>query len=100
MENSNPSQPASMQPSVQVPGDSSGNNKMVLWLITGLIITILIAGAVYWYLNNQQTSSNQQISKEPTPILESAKLDSELNSIDIPEMDENFSEVDKDINSL
>lgn len=100
MESSNTPQQTSIQPSVQVPGASSGNNKMVLWLITGLIITILIVGAVYWYLSRQQTSPNQQISKEPTPIGESAKLDSELNLIAIPEVDENFSEVDKDINSL
>ncbi len=99
MENNPAPQPTPMQQVTQTPQLSSGNNKMIFWLITGLIITIMVVGAVYWYLNNQQTESLQQ-NKKPTPIQADTVLQSDLDSIDVPDVDEQFPEVDKDINSL
>lgn len=107
MENSNPVQQPTpnapgpvMQPSVPPPAQTaSGGSKMVLWLISGLVVTILIVGTVYWYLNNQQTES-QIAAKQPPPIKAEENLEKELNSIEIPQVDEQFAEVDKDLNSL
>lgn len=107
MENSNPvQQPIPntpgpvMQPSVPPPAQTaSGGSKMVLWLISGLVVTILIVGAVYWYLNNQQTQS-QIVKKEPPPIKTEDNLQKELDAIKVPEVDEQFAEIDKDLNSL
>lgn len=99
MEN-NPPQPQPVQPVMQAPQqDSSGSNKLVFWLITGLIITIMVVGAVYWYLSTQQTESQKQNSK-PIPIQADTVLESDLNTLDIQDIDAQFPEVDKDINSL
>lgn len=88
-----------MQPTVQIQQSEGGGNKAVFWLIIGLVITILLVGAVYWYLSNQQTK--QGVSKEPNPIqTETAALQTDLDLIQIPEVGEDFAEIDKDLNSL
>lgn len=84
----------------QVAAVPSGGGKTVLWIILGLVLTILIAGAAYWYLNGQQNKP-AQTTVIPTPNTRSnSNLQGDLDAIEIPEVDSNFPEVDKDLGSL
>lgn len=102
MDNNNqapqPIQPT-MQPAPAPVVPSGGGNKMVLWLVTGLIITILIVGGVYWYLSSQKAGSKESAAKSKS-IETEANLEKDLNLIDVPEVDAQFSAVDKDLESL
>lgn len=97
MDNNNPA-PSPMQPA-QAPQPSKGGNKMVLWLVTGLIATILIVGGVYWYLSSQKPVLKESATKSKSSQTE-ANLEKDLNLIDVPEVDANFAAVDKDLESL
>lgn len=101
MDNNNPA-PQPIQPTMQpaqAPQPSEGGNKMVLWLVTGLIITILIVGGVYWYLNSQKAEPKENSAKSKSSQTE-ANLEKDLNLINVPEVDAQFLEVDKDLESL
>lgn len=87
-----------LQPTTQVSQNSDGNNKMILWLVLGLVFTILIVGVVYFYLNNQQ--SKQPTAQAPNYTQPQDNLQTDLNSIDTSDTGSQFSEVDKDLNSL
>ena len=108
MENNNPApQTTPSQPTMQQnpqPTAPSGGSKMFLWIILGLIVTILIIGGVYWYLNNQQSKTDQantsQTQSSAVPVKAESSLQTDLNSIEIPDVDNQFATIDKDINSL
>lgn len=78
----------------------SGGNKMMLWIILGLILTILVVGGAYWYLSNQQPKT-EELTSNSQPLKQGEdNLESDLDLIVVPEVDANFAEVDKDLGSL
>lgn len=115
MDKNNQQQAPIAQPEAQsnpvtpvVPSQSGeGGNKMVVWLIVGLIIIILVVGGVYWYLNKQQKASlpteettTQTSQSTPQPTSESTdSLNNDLNSVDVG-ISTDFSAIDQDLQSL
>lgn len=101
MEESNVSpNPQVMQPATggieQSP--KSNESKMVLWLIGSLVLIILVVGGIYFYLTSQQKA---QIQPTPTPAAKvQENLENELNALDVGDLDQEFSEVDKDLQGL
>lgn len=85
-------QPAATQPA------SGNNNKMILWLVGGLAVVILVFGGIYFYLNSQK---KPQIKPTPTPSPQvQENLESELNSVEVDNLDAEFSTVDQDLENL
>ena len=88
---------------IQTPNEGSGN-KLILWLVGGLVIVIIIVGGLYWYLGKQQTSQPSVQSNTPQsssqPQVTSENIDQELNAIDVQTSDSDFRIIDQDIGSL
>lgn len=85
-------QPAATQPA------SGNNNKMILWLVGGLAVVILVFGGIYFYLNSQK---KPQIKPTPTPTPKvQENLESELNSVEVNNLDTEFTTVDQDLENL
>lgn len=85
-------------PIVQAPVGGN-DNKMGMWLIVGLVVVILVVGAVYWYLSSQQTPS-QPVQQPGSQAETIDNLDQELNSIEVGTADSDFTSVDSDLQSL
>lgn len=114
MENNNqPVQPA--KPANQeVPGEqptlttvqqeqNQEGNKMILWLVGGLILIVLVVGGIYWFLSKQQ--ENKQVSQAPAKPVETQittdSLNQDLNSVDTESSDSGgFTQVDQDLQGL
>lgn len=97
-----PAQPAmqtQMQPTMNASSTPPAGNKTMIWVVLGLLLTIAIVGVVYWYLNMQQPSTSETMEDSQTAKQES-NLQGDLDEIVVPEVDANFSEVDKDLGSL
>lgn len=102
MDNNKP--PVQPQPSptiVQPAPSGGGGNKMLLWLVTGIIVIGLI-WLGYLYMKRQKSSPGYQaprtLNQTPTP---ESNLNNDLNSIDVQASeDADFSALDKDLQSL
>lgn len=96
-------QPAPATPPVGQPVSggqpaSGNNNKMILWLVGGLAVIILVFGLIYFYLSSQK---KPQIKPTPTPSPQAQEnLESELNSVDVNNLDTEFTTVDQDLENL
>ena len=93
--------PEVMQPAAGGIEQSSKSNesKMMLWLIGGLVAIILIVGGIYFYLSSQQKLEQTQPTPTQTPKVQE-NLENELNALDVGDLDQQFQEVDKDLQSL
>lgn len=100
--NMSPSQPS--VPQTLMPDSSSGDsNKMILWLLIGLVIVVALVGGIYLFLSKQQTSApKSQITPLQTPVtLPQENLENDLRSIDVEgEIDSDFTPVDQDLGQL
>lgn len=78
------------------------NKKMIFWLIGGLVIVILLVGGIYWFLSRQQAESEtaQQAQVTQAPIQTEPTLEEELGSVQIDEIEAEFSQVDNDLENL
>lgn len=76
----------------------SNESKMMLWLIGGLVAIILIVGGIYFYLSSQQKAQTQPTPTPASKVQEN--LENELNVLNVDDLDKEFSEVDKDLQSL
>lgn len=88
-------------PMLNQPADPKpeGGNKMVLWLIIGLVVIILIVGGIYFYMSKQQSVSNP--SATPAPASQSQEnLENDINSVDVSAVEGDFSPVDQDLKNL
>lgn len=84
--------PTVMQAPQQAPTPVKGKT---MWLIVLLVVIILLIGATYLYQSNQQKVS------QPSPTTTSeVSLESELNSINVEDIEGEFSAVDQDLQSL
>mgnify|MGYP001558009829 CR=1 FL=1 len=82
------------KPAVQ----SEGNNKMMMWLVGGLVLVILVVGVIYLFLNSQQQKSQ---APEPTPkAAVEENLEQELDAVNIEDVEGEFKSVDSDLQKL
>lgn len=86
-------------PVVVPPAEPEGSNKMVLWLILGLVVIVLVVGGIYLYLSQQQGAETGVTQPTPTPVTEE-NLENELNTIDVAGSDQDFTAIDQDLQSL
>ncbi len=89
------------QPSVQPAIGES--NKMIFWLIGGLVVILLTVGGIYWFLSQQQLTSQQQPAAQETtetPTDSIDNLDRELNSVDVQSADSELESIDEDLQNL
>ena len=99
-----PTQPVT--PASQSAQTPEGVNKMIIFLVVGVIVVILIVGGIYWMLSKQQASTqpgNQQTSNTaPSKPLTNLKdaLDQELDAINVSASEGDFQSVDQDLKSL
>lgn len=83
------------QPTVETA--SPKKSRMVFFVIGALILLILIAAVAYFLLLRQKSD----VGVVPTPSPQEANiLESELNSIPSTNVDQEFSQVDSDLQSL
>lgn len=89
--------PNALQP--PVPAKESGdNNKMMMWFIGGLVLVTLIVGGIYLYLN-----SRQQKTLTPAPSPKAAveeNLEKDLDAVNVEDIEDEFTTVDKDLQNL
>ncbi|MBI4039067.1 hypothetical protein HY384_03870 [Candidatus Daviesbacteria bacterium] len=98
---SNPQNP--IMPVTPTEGDSS--NKMVLWLIGGVILIFLVVGVIYWYLSkqreaNQPTFQPASVTIKPQPKDTVDALDRDLSALEDSNLDSDFSSLDQDLQNL
>lgn len=79
-------------------GPRSNESKMMLWLIGGLVVIIIVVGGIYFYLTGQQKKS-QPKGVSPTPQVQE-NLENELNAINVEDIEQEFSSVDQDLETL
>ncbi len=99
-ESSMPTQPATPQvPIAGTPPEES--NKLIIWLIIGLVVVIILVGGVYLFLSRQQAASQVQTTVQaPTPT-PAENLEGDLNSIDVDsDATSDFTQVDQDLQQL
>lgn len=101
MDNNAAVQPAPPQAPIKA---APASKKMILWLILGLAVIVLAAGGIYLYLSRQQTANSLQTNatQTPTPVEENLEndLNTDLNTIDVEGLDQDFSSVDQDLKQL
>ena len=88
------------QPTFSNPTNES--NRMVLWLVIGLVIIIVVIGGIYIFLSKQQTAAPKEqtiTSQTPAP---QENLESDLNSIDVGNAtdESDLAPIDQDIQQL
>lgn len=76
----------------------SSENKMMLWLIGGLVVIILVVGGIYFYLSSQQKAPTPPTPAPAAKVQEN--LEQELNGVDVGDIEGEFTQVDKDLESL
>ncbi len=104
MDNSNPTNPApaaaavSPAPALNPQPNMMSNNKMILWLILGLVIVVLLIGGAYFYVNSQKANAPAESQTPQTQTVDS--LENDLNSADAGDLENDFAPVDSDLQSL
>lgn len=83
--------------------EKKSSNKLVLFLVGGIIIAVLAAGGIYLYLNNQKQATTDTGTSEPaavaTPALQ-AVTEEEVQSVDVIDVEAEFTDVNKDLQGL
>lgn len=97
--NTPPPQPAVPQtPTPGAPAEES--NKLILWLVIGLVVIIVLVGGIYLFLSRQQGTTQPQTITSQTPAPQE-NLENDLNSIDVETgADSDFTSIDQDLQSL
>jgi len=91
-------EPVAPQPTTAPSGDS---NKLIIFLLAGIVFIAILVGGIYFFLSNQKTQPAQTpISQKPT-TLPQENLEQELSNIVLdPQPDADLSTVDGDLNQL
>lgn len=84
------------------PKNAGGSEKkMAIWLIIGLIIIVAIVTGIYFYLSNQQKPLQSNLQTEPPKQASASEnLEGDLNTVNTDNLDNEFSQVDKSLQSL
>ena len=77
--------------------DSEPNNKLI-WVVVGLVVLILAVGGGYLYMNRTPAPRIQTSPPETTQA--KGTLEDELNEVNVESEGSDFTEVDKDLQSL
>lgn len=101
MENNNLRSPVSVpQPPIIPNAPAEESNKLIIWLVIGLVVIMAVVGGMYLVLNRQQTTSKPTaVSKTIAPAAEE-NLESDLNAIDVSSGENDFTSVDQDLKQL
>jgi cytoskeletal protein RodZ len=91
--------PQPVSPIGTVPEQKS-SSKMLMWLVGGVVLVILVVGGIYFYLNSQQKAALTTTDQKPSIPKVEENLENDINSVDIGDLDKEFSTVDKDLQSL
>lgn len=95
---------STVTPPVPPPSNGEGGSKMVFWLIGGVVAIVLIVGGIYLYLSNQQASQPEEVTQvQATPIPTATPeptIEEDLDAIDVSEVDDQFQDVDNDLQNL
>lgn len=84
---------------VSQPIDHPSNKKAgLVWIIVGLIILLVILGGTYFYLT--QSPEQGTPTSTPKPLTQQESMENELNSLGVESEGNDFSDVDKDLQSL
>lgn len=95
-------QAAATNPIPTAPDAKGGSKKMIIILIVILVI-LAIAGGVYYFLGRQQAPAQQQTTTTGTTqpaITQSDTLDQELDGIDVSVKQDDFRDIDTDLQKL
>lgn len=76
----------------------SSESKMMMWLVGGLVVIILVVGGIYFYLGSQQKAQTKPTPAPAAKVPEN--LENDLNEVDIGDIEGEFTQVDKDLESL
>ncbi len=91
-----PKQPANV---VQAPADGGEqppqSKKMILMLVGGLILVLVLIGGAYLYVSRSGTTQNQTQTVQQQDTLET-----ELNQINVEDLESEFSTVEADLQNL
>lgn len=92
-----PQQPSGVvqSPPVSTEGPKS-SKKMVLMLVGGLLVAIILVGGAYLYVNSRGTDQ----SKLQTPPQTQDTLETELNQVNVEDLEEEFATVEADLQNL
>lgn len=100
-----PQAPAAPQTPIAAPEPASGDsNKMVLWLVIGLVIVVVLVGGIYFFLSKQQTTETGtkqpvvQVTPKPQDTVDA--LDKDLNALNVESSDSDFASLDQDLQQL
>ncbi len=88
-------------PTIQVPADGGGEKKMLLWIVMGIVATVLIVGGIYLALSMRQAQTKPaktvpQVA-DPSSL---SNLEKDASEINVSPPDSEFKEVDSDLGSL
>ena len=72
--------------------------KMKIWLLGTGVLVLLLIGGVYFYMTSDKTRIPVEQTSTNTPTQES--LEDELNKVNVESIDKEFSQVDKDLQTL
>lgn len=93
--------PASRAPFPNTSSDTS-SNKMIRWLVMGLLAIALITGGIYLFSGRQNKVTQKRTDTIQTPGPSTQEnIENELNSINVEApVDSDFSSVDQDLQQL
>lgn len=89
-------QPPSVVSTPVPPQEQKSNTKMILMLIGGLLIVLALVGGTYFYVSMQKTTPTESKSVQQP----SDNLETELNEVNIEDVENEFSTVDADLQKL
>ena len=78
---------------------SKGNNKLVM-IVVGLIILVVVLVGAYFYLGQTQVPEPSPSPKPAQTQTKEESIQKELDAIDVEASENDFQEVDKDLQSL
>lgn len=87
-------------------GEGGDSKKMIMMLVIGLVVIIIVVGAIYYFLSKKQTnlpaSQTTEITTTKQPSLAQIKdaLDQDLDSINVQAVEDDFKNVDSDLQKL
>lgn len=95
------------QPPMISGAPKNSSKKVWLWMIIAAIIiaALVILGWLWWqsYINTVAVPQNAPAAQAPAPVLpadNTASIDKDLQGINIESVDQNFRDIDTDLNSL
>lgn len=81
-----------------LPNGQSVKKSKTMWLIVGLVVVILLIVGIYLLQSRQKASQSVKVS--PSPVAAKDNLEQDLNSLNVGDVESEFSTVDQDLQSL